>query len=77
MPVDFSQIIEGRKLLKADEWWSVKSHIYLMLMTNLGEYQFDGTYGSKLWDHDFDLSVTETNWTTEVEVTLANTNQRT
>jgi len=44
-----------------------------MLMTNHGECGYNKYYGSKLWDSDFDLSITTGNWTQEIEATLVQT----
>lgn len=73
IPIDFKSLYTGQKLPKTDDAKSVIRHLYLMLMTNHGECSFNQTYGSKLWDSDFDLSVTTGNWTQEIEATLMQT----
>jgi len=73
IPVDFKSLYTGQKLPKSSVSKSVIRHIYLMLMTNHGECGYNKYYGSKLWDSDFDLSITTGNWTQEIEATLVQT----
>jgi phage baseplate assembly protein W len=59
LPVDFGTIIQKKELEKTSLEHSIAQQIILLATTTFGECKFDETYGSKIWEIDFDLLMNE------------------
>lgn len=55
IPFDFENLIEKKDGDKISLETSVSKHIFLIATTAFGECKFDETYGSEIWEMDFDL----------------------
>ena len=55
IPFDFEALTEKRDAEKVALDTSVRQHIFLLATTALGECKFDETYGTEIWEMDFDL----------------------
>jgi len=69
-PIDSKALYQGKKLQRKSVEESVRRHVYLILMTNLREYKYDPDYGNQLWDIDFDISINDTGWESEISEIL-------
>ena len=59
LPIDFNAIIQKKKLKKTSIEHSIAQQIILLATTTFGECKFDETFGSKIWEIDFDLLMNE------------------
>ena len=55
LPLDFESLIEKKDAEKVTLETSIRQHIFLLATTALGECKFDETYGTEIWEMDFDL----------------------
>jgi len=55
IPFDFENLIEKKDTDKISLDNSISQHIFLLATTALGECKFDDTYGTEIWEMDFDL----------------------
>lgn len=58
-PIDFNAIIQKKELEKTSIEHSIAQQIILLATTTFGECKFDETFGSKIWEIDFDLLMNE------------------
>jgi phage baseplate assembly protein W len=58
-PIDFEALIEKKDAEKSTLDKSISGHIFMLATTSLGECKFDSTYGSEIWEMDFDLLKTD------------------
>lgn len=59
LPINFSDITQKRELEKTSIEHSIAQQIILLATTTFGECKFDETFGSKIWEIDFDLLMNE------------------
>ena len=59
LPIDFGSVIQKKELEKTSLEHSIAQQIILLATTTFGECKFDETYGSKIWEIDFDLLMNE------------------
>ncbi|OXA85879.1 GPW/gp25 family protein [Flavobacterium hercynium] len=59
LPIDFNSIIQKKELEKTSIEHSIAQQIILLATTTFGECKFDETFGSKIWEIDFDLLMNE------------------
>ena len=59
LPIDFNAIVQKKELEKTSIEHSVAQQIILLATTTFGECKFDETFGSKIWEIDFDLLMNE------------------
>ncbi len=59
LPIDFKNIIQKKELEKTSIEHSIAQQIILLATTTFGECKFDETFGSKIWEIDFDLLMNE------------------
>lgn len=59
LPINFNDIIQKKELEKTSIEHSIAQQIILLATTTFGECKFDETYGSKIWEIDFDLLMNE------------------
>ena len=59
LPIDFNDIIQKKEIEKTSIEHSIAQQIILLATTTFGECKFDETYGSKIWEIDFDLLINE------------------
>jgi len=55
IPIDFEGIIQKKEPEKISIDPSVSQQIFLLATTALGECKFDETFGTEIWELDFDL----------------------
>lgn len=55
LPLDFSRLMEKQDLPKISLEDSILQHIFLISTTSFGECKFDESFGSEIWEIDFDL----------------------
>ena len=55
LPVDFGTIIQKKELEKTSLEHSIAQQIILLATTTFGECKFDETYGTEIWEMDFDI----------------------
>jgi phage baseplate assembly protein W len=55
IPIDFESLIEKKDAAKISLDNSISQHIFLIATTSFGECKFDETYGSEIWEMDFDI----------------------
>ncbi|WP_281234449.1 GPW/gp25 family protein [Flavobacterium gelatinilyticum] len=59
LPIDFNTILQKKELEKTSIEHSIAQQIILLATTTFGECKFDETFGSKIWEIDFDLLMNE------------------
>jgi phage baseplate assembly protein W len=59
LPIDFKTIIQKKELEKTSLEHSIAQQIILLATSTFGECKFDETFGSKIWEIDFDLLMNE------------------
>lgn len=59
LPIDFNAIVQKRELEKTSIEHSIAQQIILLATTTFGECKFDETFGSRIWEIDFDLLMNE------------------
>ena len=55
IPFDFEALTGKKDTEKVALDISIRQHIFLLATTALGECKFDETYGTEIWEMDFDL----------------------
>lgn len=55
IPFDFESLTEKNDAEKISLDTSISQHLFLLATTALGECKFDETYGSEIWEMDFDI----------------------
>lgn len=61
IPFDFEALTDKKDIEKVTLETSIRQHIFLLATTSLGECKFDHTYGTEIWEMDFDLMKTDNN----------------
>lgn len=59
LPIDFNSVIQKKELEKTSIEHSIAQQVILLATTTFGECKFDETFGSKIWEIDFDLLMNE------------------
>jgi len=59
LPIDFNAIMQKKELEKTSIEHSIAQQVILLATTTFGECKFDETFGSKIWEIDFDLLMNE------------------
>lgn len=59
LPIDFTAVMQKRELEKTSIEHSIAQQVILLATTTFGECKFDDTYGSKIWEIDFDSLMNE------------------
>ena len=67
LPVSFQQLTARSKLARCPLEDSVRQHIYLILMTKLGEYAYDPQFGCEIWEQDFEVVSKADTWKMQME----------
>ena len=55
IPIDFESLTEKKDAEKMPLEASIHQHIFLLATTSFGECKFDETYGTEIWEMDFDI----------------------
>lgn len=59
LPIDFESLVAKRDAAKTSLESSIAQHLFLLTTTSFGECKFDETYGTAIWELDFDLLKTD------------------
>lgn len=59
LPIDFNAVMKKRDLEKTSIEHSIAQQIIILATTTFGECKFDETFGSNIWEIDFDLLMNE------------------
>ncbi|MGA9639370.1 GPW/gp25 family protein [Flavobacterium sp.] len=59
LPIDFTAVMQKRELEKTSIEHSIAQQIILLATTTFGECKFDDSYGSRIWEIDFDSLMNE------------------
>ena len=71
LPLKFGDIIKKKELPKCkDIGESISQNIHLMITSKFGEYRFDSTFGSNIWDSDFENIFANDDWSDTVSKAL-------
>ena len=71
LPLKFGDLMKKKELPKCrDIGESISQNINLMITSKFGEYRFDPTYGSNIWDSDFENIFAEADWSDRVSDAL-------
>ena len=55
LPLDFQGLMKRKDIDKISIEDSIRQHIFLISTTSFGECKFDESFGSEIWEMDFDL----------------------
>ena len=55
LPLDFQGLMKRKDIDKISIEDSIRQHIFLISTTSVGECKFDESFGSEIWEMDFDL----------------------
>lgn len=73
-PLNFERLLSGKKLPTIDVEQSIHNHIYILLMTRLGQHRFNPNYGCEMWNYEFVIEgVDDQSWKSEMEERLEQT----
>ncbi|MBL0138906.1 MAG: GPW/gp25 family protein [Bacteroidetes bacterium] len=53
-PINFAGLTKGEEQSTCGLHQSIAQRIHLLLVTNLGEFRVDPTFGCIIWEHDFE-----------------------
>jgi phage baseplate assembly protein W len=70
LPIDFGSITKKKELEKTSIEHSIAQQVILVATTTFGECKFDETFGSKIWDVDFDSLINENNLKETISQTM-------
>lgn len=59
LPIDFDSLMAKKDVDKIPLSASISQHIFLLSTISFGECKFDETYGTEIWELDFDLLKTD------------------
>jgi len=59
LPIDFESLMSKGDAAKTSLEASIAHHLFLLTTTSFGECKFDETYGTAIWELDFDLLKTD------------------
>lgn len=59
IPFSFENLTEKKDAEKISLDHSINQHLFLLATTSFGECKFDETYGSEIWEMDFDIMKTD------------------
>ncbi|WP_265429833.1 GPW/gp25 family protein [Chryseobacterium sp. YIM B08800] len=59
IPFSFESLTEKKDAEKISLDHSINQHLFLLATTSFGECKFDETYGSEIWEMDFDIMKTD------------------
>ena len=59
IPFSFESLTEKKDAEKISLYHSINQHLFLLATTSFGECKFDETYGSEIWEMDFDIMKTD------------------
>lgn len=70
IPIKFDDLIKKKDLVKFSLQESIAQNIYLIITTSFGESRYDYDYGCELWDLDFELIPSLSQWKDKVQKSL-------
>ena len=71
MPLKFGDLLKKKELPKCrDIGESISQNINLMITSKFGEYRYDPTFGSNIWDSDFENIFANDDWSERVSGSL-------
>jgi phage baseplate assembly protein W len=71
LPLKFGDIMKKKELpMCKDIGESISQNIHLMITSKFGEYRFDPTFGSNIWDSDFENIFANDDWSDRVSNSL-------
>lgn len=59
LPIDFENLTEKKDAARTSLESSIAQHLFMLITTSFGECKFDETYGTAIWELDFDLLKTD------------------
>ncbi|MEO7263805.1 MAG: GPW/gp25 family protein [Ferruginibacter sp.] len=59
LPVRFASLFQQKKLESCNMKESISRNIHLLITSQLGENKQDYNYGCQLWDHDYDIHMSD------------------
>lgn len=70
LPLQFSDILKKQQLKKVDVFDSICFNIRLILRSHFGENRFDYSYGCAVWERDFEIIQSNTDWCKELSSSI-------
>ena len=71
LPLKFGDLFKKKELPKCkDIGESISQNIHLMITSKFGEYRYDPTFGSNIWDSDFENIFANDDWSERVSKAL-------
>src|ERR1017187_9062277 len=71
LPLKFSDLFKKKELPKCkDIGESISQNIHLMITSKFGAYRYDPTFGSNIWDSDFENIFANDDWSERVSKAL-------
>jgi predicted component of type VI protein secretion system len=73
VPLKLNELYKKAELGKCrDVGESISQHINLIITSRFGEYRFDSSFGSNIWEHDFENLTTNDEWSEKISGSLKN-----
>ncbi len=72
IPIDFGALLRNQKLPTVSLRASIQQRIYLILLTNKGEWRYDEDFHCLLWEKDFEQTDNLNLWLDEVKDDIKN-----
>jgi phage baseplate assembly protein W len=67
LPVDFGVLMRKEQAAKSTTRQSIRSYIYLILLTKRGEWRYDDDFQCLLWEKDFEQTDNLNHWLDDVK----------
>src|ERR1700677_3510421 len=71
LPLKFNDLFKKKELPNCrDIGESISQHINLIITSRFGEYRFDRSFGSNIWEYDFENITTNDDWSEKISGSL-------
>ena len=70
IPLQLKSVLEGNELPTCDLARSVTKNLELIIMTRFGEHRSNPEFGCEIWELDFELIISESQWEEKLRQSL-------
>jgi hypothetical protein len=69
-PLDLQRIFQHQEMVKCEIGDSISQNLQLIILSHRGEHRYNTTFGSEIWDMDFDLILSIRIWEEKLRKSL-------
>ena len=70
LPIRLGSLMAGREMPTCGVGASIAQSLYLLLHTHYGELRSDRSFGCKIWDLEFDHTISHSHWLSQLSESL-------